>query len=270
MSQSKKKSNESKEVDFECTERISNSNPIHEIDIIETDKNSLSHWKRLPYLITASDVKVQLVNDEVKKYQNLMKEERLISRKEVDEEIECRRRKNEESKKRKNTSKNQIKRVSKRKQSPANNQVASGRHGGKLFVPLLSSTSPAATTRGRSISASPGVTSPSKKYTSKQSSFTPPTVSPPLYSWIPLQIGKKLGTPAYNKYVTGTAQPDENNVFGLHYTADDIMQMFETMRSKTRLPPERSFMEKSTRSVSNLNELYEKYAYFVLCFLFLI
>ena len=75
----------------------------------------------------------------------------------------------------------------------------------------------------------------------------PPLISQPFYSWDPLQLGTSLGTVALNNYLKNTSTKPQVFVGFQNeheYSPHDVLQIFDTIRAKTYLPPRSSFLQK--------------------------
>lgn len=129
-----------------------------------------------------------------------------------------------------------------------------------------------ASKRGKSSSVScfgqPGVSSWAGQSSSRSNNWTPPTfrggqgkskssskatplqVSQPLYSWGVLRLGKELGSVALNEYLgrSKSSSTDAGNS-RMHrcdapYSPEQTLQIIETLRPKTCVPPKDSFLHK--------------------------
>eukprot|EP00815_Leptocylindrus_aporus_P006246 CAMPEP_0116050044 /NCGR_PEP_ID=MMETSP0322-20121206/150_1 /TAXON_ID=163516 /ORGANISM="Leptocylindrus danicus var. apora, Strain B651" /LENGTH=439 /DNA_ID=CAMNT_0003532527 /DNA_START=12 /DNA_END=1332 /DNA_ORIENTATION=- len=75
----------------------------------------------------------------------------------------------------------------------------------------------------------------------------PPLISQPFYSWDPLQLGTSLGTVALNNYLKNISTKPQVFVGFQNeheYSPHDVLQIFDTIRAKTYLPPRSSFLQK--------------------------
>ena len=226
MGKNDKNTVEVEDIISECHESL----PLPTSAYQQIEKGLVFNKTDFPILMTDSNVKVRIVDNKIREARE---SQRRHVRECVDKEIQSRHlakfalMKSEET---------QIKSSGKLKKNKRSFSTVRKEYQSDDDINLVPMSSTPQRKRVTSISSSPKTSTPKTSDAYPQTALTPAVISQPLYSWIPLQLGRELGTPAYNNFM----KKDEQ------YNAEDMLQLLETMRARTIIPPRNSFLEKVT------------------------